>query len=107
MRELTFDAWDTAFVPIANPRHPDGTYSWFETYGDDMAQVLAAPPTHVWTMVDGDDDTQWILHGFHRVNRVLYAITEQPGDEAEDYVIALDDTEPPQETDHDQPHPLR
>lgn len=41
-------------------------------------QVSASSPQHVWTIVEGDDGTQWAQPGFHVVNRLGYITTERP-----------------------------
>lgn len=42
---------------------------------------------HVWTMVEGDDDT-WILYaGFHIVNKIGYVLTKRPWDTGSESVI--------------------
>ena len=51
-----------------------------ETYGEDLEIVRRHDPAFVWTVVDGDSDSQWITTGFHYVNRVCYLITEKPHD---------------------------
>jgi hypothetical protein len=39
---------------------------------------------HVWTIVEGDDDSRNVYYspGFHMVNRVGYAVTHQPHNDA-------------------------
>jgi hypothetical protein len=51
-----------------------------ETYGEDLEIVRRYDAAFVWTVVDGDSDSQWITTGFHYVNRVCYLITEKPHD---------------------------
>lgn len=48
-----------------------------ETYGDDLQLAFNYDANHVWTVVDGDEGPdQWIIPGFHQVNRVCYLLTE-------------------------------
>lgn len=49
-----------------------------ETYGKDLEIVSSYDPDYVWTVVDGESDHQWIIPGFHFVNRVCYLVTEKP-----------------------------
>ncbi len=49
-----------------------------ETYGKDLEIVRSYDPDCVWTVVDGESDSQWIVPGFHFVNRVCYLVTEKP-----------------------------
>jgi hypothetical protein len=32
---------------------------------------------HVWTVVDGEGADQWIIPGFHHINRICYLLTER------------------------------
>lgn len=51
----------------------------FETFGPELGAVRAADPACVWTLVDGDDDDSfYVLSGWHLVNRLGYFITERP-----------------------------
>jgi hypothetical protein len=65
-------------------RHKDANHDiWggigLEDFGEDFELVKQLPPTHVWTVVDGDNNAdQWILTGIHSVNRVCYLVTEEP-----------------------------
>lgn len=50
-----------------------------ETYGKDLEKVRRHDPNFVWTVVDGDTGrNQWIVAGFHYVNRICYIITAIP-----------------------------
>ena len=50
-----------------------------ETFGDDLEIVYGQDPVYLWTVIDGDSTPdQWIVSGFHYVNRVCYLITEKP-----------------------------
>jgi hypothetical protein len=60
----------------------------FETYGEDFEKVKATDYKKVWTIVDGDgdSDTLFAIPGFHSVNRFAYAIsTIEWKDEKEEY----------------------
>lgn len=55
-----------------------------ETYGEDLEVVRKNDPNYLWTVLDGDSaNDQWIVPGFHFLNRVCYIITEVPHDGAE------------------------
>ena len=48
-----------------------------ETYGDDLQLAFNYESDHVWTVVDGEEGSdQWIIPGFHRVNRICFLLTE-------------------------------
>jgi len=48
-----------------------------ETYGDDLQLAFNYDANHVWTVVDsGDSSDEWIIPGFHSVNRICFLLTE-------------------------------
>jgi hypothetical protein len=63
-------------------RHPLARFGdiWgghgLETYGDDLQLAFNYESDHVWTVVDGEEGSdQWIIPGFHRVNRICFLLT--------------------------------
>lgn len=50
----------------------------FETFGPELDAVAAADPACVWTVVDCEDESLWLLSGRLLVNRLGYFITERP-----------------------------
>lgn len=87
-KKLTFSEWEKQFKPKPNhlAKHAAFDGLMFETYGEELAQVLAyanacygkASNRKVWTLVDGDDGDPVICEGYHLVNRIGYFITEKP-----------------------------
>ena len=76
---MTFheDVFYECFRPY---RHPEAKFDvWgglgLETFGDDLQLVSSQDPNHVWTVVDGEKD-EWIVPGYHRVNRICYLLTD-------------------------------
>ena len=63
-------------------RHPSASFDvWgghgLETFGADLIIVKDYAQEFVWTVVDGSDDSdQWILPGYHHINRICYLLTE-------------------------------
>lgn len=63
-------------------RHPSANFDiWgglgLETFGEDLNLVRDYDETFVWTVVDGSEGRdQWIIPGYHHVNRVCYLLTE-------------------------------
>lgn len=61
----------------------------FETYGQDLKTVLQVAkkyPRRVWTLIDIENGgTAWI-NGYRVVNRILYAITHEDGQQNESFV---------------------
>lgn len=67
--ELTWDEFEERYQP--EPEH-------LETYGEDMARVMAADPKTVWTLVDDGEGGVVLTSGFHFVNRINYLLTHVP-----------------------------
>ena len=63
-------------------RHPSANFDiWgglgLETFGDDLKLVRNYDENFVWTVVDGSEgNDQWIIPGYHHVNRICYLLTE-------------------------------
>lgn len=76
----TEEQWDERF---GGALENAGGSNLFETFGDDMDTVNAADPKCVWTVLDGEGDSQYLVPGFHHVNRIGYVIAEKPITEAE------------------------
>jgi hypothetical protein len=62
-------------------RHPLARFDiWgghgLETFGDDLQLAFNHDDNHVWTVVDGEGLDQWIIPGFHYINRICFLLTE-------------------------------
>lgn len=97
MENLTEDQFYEKYNPKLNHFFNDEDATSFggcmyETYGKEVEHVLSVarnPETAntVWTIIDGDDESLWIVAGYHLVNRMGYLITEEPWqDEFEQYI---------------------
>jgi hypothetical protein len=89
---LAYDDWRDAYRPVLNTlrRHAPFDGLMFETFGPELDAVASADPACVWTIVDGEDESLWLLSGCHFINRLGYFITERPWAGAEPVEIALD-----------------
>jgi hypothetical protein len=94
--EIDEDTFDALF-PL-RPNHLDGNASWahgdgpgclFETYGEELEFVRQQDPLTVWTFVDGDDGDQYLVSGYHLVNRIGYLISTTPVPEDLDIQVHL------------------
>jgi hypothetical protein len=75
---LTVDEWADIFQPILNPNSDwEGSYSAFETYGEDLEFVKQHMPEFIWTEMDGDNGV-YIVNGYHYVNRIQYYVCKTP-----------------------------
>lgn len=75
--KMSFDKWWDKYKPINKDKDNDEEQI-FETYGEDLERILKTPNIYLWTLIDGDYDTQWILPGYHVVNRIGFYVTEKP-----------------------------
>ena len=89
MIEMTYDAWWDEFEPM--PNHLISYEShMFETYGEEVEYIYKVDPHFVWTLMDGDDGTAYVVEGRHFVNRIAYFVTRLPWKEGESYDIHVD-----------------
>lgn len=73
MKPKKYVAFEQLYEPMVRP---DGSIL-FETYGEDLQQVIHTDNHYVWTLVDCDGDL-FITAGYHLVNRMNYIITQKP-----------------------------
>ncbi|MFN8928829.1 MAG: hypothetical protein ACK5WQ_00485 [Alphaproteobacteria bacterium] len=79
---ITEDQFHDFFKPMKNHLNPHASFDWgdgfgtlFETYGQEYEFVKSQPQNKIWTFCNGDDG-DFIVSGWHYVNRVGYFITE-------------------------------
>lgn len=82
---LSEDEFDQRYTLVPNHLNPNASWGFsdsrgclFETYGDELEYVRRQDPRTVWTLVDGDDGDQYLVSGFHLVNRIGYLISTMP-----------------------------
>ncbi|MBX9580291.1 MAG: hypothetical protein K2X87_08295 [Gemmataceae bacterium] len=103
--EMTEDEFDARYTLV--PNHLDLNASWaygdgpgclFETYGEELAFVRGQDPNTIWTLIDGDDGDQYLVSGYHFVNRIGYLLSTVPvPDETEVQVrIPMGDDDTPE-----------
>ena len=76
--------------PNACWSYGDGGYL-FETYGEEIDFVRQQDPATIWTVVEGGDDGECILSGFHCVNGLGYLVSTVPVPEDLSIEVRLDD----------------
>ena len=94
--EITEDEFDTRYPLVANHLNPNASWGFgdrpgclFETYGQELAFVRSQDPRTIWTLVDGDDSNQYVLSGYHLVNRIGYLISTIPFPEDADILVPI------------------
>jgi hypothetical protein len=76
MTTKTEAQWDERF---GGAKENSEESNLFETFGEDLEAVMNADPATVWTVIEGDEtENQYLLPGFHHVNRIGYVIAEKP-----------------------------
>ena len=55
----------------------------------ELAFVRSQDPRTIWTFVDGDDGNQYVLSGYHFVNRIGYLISTIPFPEDADIIVFI------------------
>lgn len=92
---MTENEWWDTYRPLPNIFDLDASMNGclYETYGAEVAAVLAVDRHRVWTWVDGDDGEPLIVPGYHLVNRIGYLVAAVPRTTPaeEELCIALDD----------------
>jgi hypothetical protein len=85
MTEITEEEFDEQYPLVTNHLNPnaswvtgDGPGCLFETYGEELDFVRRQDPRTIWTFVDGDDGNQYVISGYHLVNRIGYLISTVP-----------------------------
>jgi hypothetical protein len=81
--EIEYEAWAAEYVPrknrVTKGRPYDGCM--FETFGDDIDFLVnrsKIKAEYIWTLIDCENENQYILPGYHIVDRVGYFITKKP-----------------------------
>jgi hypothetical protein len=76
---ISEDEFDNRYLLVANPFNANAGWDGclFETYGEELAFVQRQNPRTVWTLVDGDDGEQYVISGFHVVNRIGYLVSSE------------------------------
>jgi hypothetical protein len=94
--EITEDEFDTQYPLVINHLNPNASWTFgdgpgclFETYGQELAFVRSQNPRTIWTLVDGDDGSQFLLSGFHVVNRIGYLVSTVPFPEDADILVPI------------------
>lgn len=89
IKNTNFETWIKIYKPIVNPflnmneqKADDGTqyeFGWSSIEENELLKDNIGSGT-IWTLVEGDRESLWLLSGFHRVNRVHHYITQVPFD---------------------------
>jgi len=93
--EITEDEFDAAYPLKTNHLRADASWGdseggcLFETYGEELEFVRQQDSRTVWTFVDGDDGDQYLISGFHYVNRIGYLVSTVPVQQGTDIQVRI------------------
>lgn len=94
--QLTEEEFDERYPLLRNHLNPHAGWAYgeengclFETYGEELEFVRRQPTDTIWTLVDGDDGDQYVISGFHFVNRIGYLLSTVPFDEAVEIEVRI------------------
>src|SRR5438105_6368170 len=94
--EMSEDEFDASYTLITNHLNPHASWAYgdgpgclFETYGNELAFVRQQHPRTVWTFCDGDDGDQYLISGFHFVNRIGYLVSTVAVPEGTDIEVRI------------------
>lgn len=100
VRFCDFEDWVVEFSPVGNHLQEDAPFNglMFETFGEELDYVrsVALDPDckrAVWTLVECFGSAEWIVEGFHVVNRLGYFVTVVPYVENVYYEIKIGDSQ--------------
>jgi len=104
--EMSEDEFDDQYPLLTNHLNPLATWAFgngpgclFETYGEELEFVRQQDPCTIWTLVDGDHGDQYVVSGFHFVNRIGYLVSTVPVPEGVDIEVRIPiQTEPSDES---------
>ena len=94
--EITAQEFEDQYPVITN--HLDDNASWalddqpgcmFETFGEELEFVRQQDPRTIWTLMQGDDDVDYLVSGYHLVNRIGYLISTVPVPDGIDIQVRL------------------
>jgi hypothetical protein len=107
--EMSEDEFDAQYPLLTNHLNPHATWAYgddrgclFETHGEELEFVRQQDPTTVWTILDGDDGDQYLVNGFHFVNRIGYLISTVAIPEGVDIEVRIPMQAPPSDESGEQ-----
>lgn len=92
-KTIDFDKFIACYEPFENHLVADAPYSnfMFETYGEELEYVKEQDLNTIWTIVECDDEEEYIIQGFHHINRIGYIITQESWDENKDVQVDINE----------------
>lgn len=83
--ELFYDKYKPIYNHLEHPQYKErqfkgesiGSEMYFETYGEELEYVKKHNNKFIWTLIEVDGN-QYIVQGFHYVNRLNYLIASKP-----------------------------
>ena len=100
MKTITFEKFEEIYKPQKNPFVQDSSYNgcMFETFGKEVDYIvsLANNPEskqNVWTLLECNDEEQYIVPGYSLINRLGYFISEKSWSLEDEFTLQINDNE--------------
>lgn len=78
MKTITFDEFVETYLPEKNEADETGGSFDGMLFPVDSSLAKIAKPEHVWTLIEDDEGTPYVISGRHLVNRLGFFITLRP-----------------------------
>ncbi len=80
MKTITFEEFVEQYKPIKNTMVQDRPWDelMFETFDEELDFVMNQQNKQIWTLITGENEEEYIIPGYHIVDRMGYFITELP-----------------------------
>jgi len=76
---ISIESWSDKYRPLKNTLVSDAPFNgcMFETFGEELELIaMYMNNRQIWTLVNGDDGNDYVIPGYHYVNRIGYFLTE-------------------------------
>ena len=79
---MNYNKFVKKYKPFKNEINPNESYNGFlfETYGTDLTFITSSEfhVRQIWTLISAENEEEYIIPGYHIINREGYFLTEKP-----------------------------
>jgi hypothetical protein len=77
---ITYEQFVEQYAPQQNPFTKEGSFDncLLSIHGKEGDLAKNIPEKHVWTLISGENETQWLVTGYQMVDREGFIITSKP-----------------------------
>ena len=88
MSEISEDEFFEYYEPLENNAYASYNGCMYETHGEELEFVATHDKNRIWTLMDSDDgDSELIIAGFWRDNRLGYFVSARPWINPDTFVL--------------------